>query len=108
MLILNKDKVLKELVEEYPKRDDSLQAIILYGSVKKGNYTPSSDVDVLLLTREKKTTKELFADFKLEILSKYFVVINALYMENSEFKNSIEPIVDTIKKEGVIIWKRRN
>lgn len=107
MLLLNKDKVLENLIDKYPKIDQNLVRITLFGSVARNEYNPESDIDILLLTKNKKQTTELFSDFKLKILLNYNVVINAIYISEKEYQNSIEPIYNTIKKEGKILWEKK-
>jgi len=68
MLLLYKDKIINKLIKNYPKQDRNLIKIILFGSVAKEKYTPTSDIDVLLITTNKKATKEIFANFKIKIL----------------------------------------
>jgi len=107
MLLLNKDKVLENLIDKYPKIDQNLVRITLFGSVARNEYNPESDIDILLLTKNKKQTTELFSDFKLKILLNYNVVMNAIYISEQEYQNSIEPIYNTIKKEGKILWEKK-
>jgi predicted nucleotidyltransferase len=104
MLLLYKDKIISKLIEEFPIKDKNLIKIILFGSVAKENYTPESDIDILLVTKFKKKTLEFFLDFKMEILMQYKVIINAMYVTPDEYRKTFEPIYNKIKKEGRILW----
>jgi len=107
MLLLYKDKILNKLSKEYPKRDNNLIRIWLFGSVAKEDYKPNSDIDILLITKNKNETKDLFSDFKMEVLLKYNVLINAMYVKEEDFNHSIEPLYKEIKNEGIILWEKK-
>lgn len=107
MLLLYKDKILNKISKEYPERDNNLIRIWLFGSVAKEYYNPNSDIDILLITKNKKDTREHFSDFKMEVLLNYKVLINAMYVKEEEFDHSIEPIYKEIKNEGIILWEKK-
>ncbi|MHA1150700.1 MAG: nucleotidyltransferase domain-containing protein [Promethearchaeota archaeon] len=107
MLLLNNEKILEKLVKKYPPQDNYLLKIILFGSVAKGNFRPDSDIDILLLTKNPPETRNIFSDFKMEILLEYYVIINAMYTSEIEYERSLEPIYKVIKKEGKILWERK-
>jgi predicted nucleotidyltransferase len=107
MLYLHKDKIINQLVHKYPKIDKNIIKIILFGSVATKDYRPDSDIDILLISQNRTKTKQIFSDFKMDILLKYNVIINAMYVEEDEYSNTIEPIYKEIKKEGVILWEKR-
>ncbi|TFF85764.1 MAG: nucleotidyltransferase domain-containing protein [Promethearchaeota archaeon] len=107
MLLLYKDDILKKIGHKYPNHDHNLEKLILFGSVATEKYSPGSDVDVLLVTTNKRETNDLFSNFKMKILLKYSVIINALYASPREFNSSIEPIYSTIKNEGKLLWEKK-
>jgi len=107
LLLLYKEKVLQKLKEEYPAQDKDLDELILFGSVAKEQYSPESDIDIVLITNNKKLSSELFSNFRSRILMDYGVIINSLYITAAEFDKSIDPIYRTIKQEGIILWKKK-
>ncbi len=107
LLLLYKDKILKEISEEFPLIDSDLIEIILFGSVARDDFSPLSDIDLLLITENKKTTRKLFSHFRETIFAETGVVIPAIYLTPKEFENAIEPLYETIKEEGKIIWEKR-
>lgn len=107
LLLLYKDKILKEISQEFPKIDNDLIEIILFGSVARDDFSPLSDVDLLLITEKKQTTRKLFSCFREKIYAETGVVIPAIYVTPKEFENAIDPLYETIKKEGKILWKRK-
>lgn len=81
--------------------------IILYGSVARDDFTPYSDVDLLIITNNQQNTKKLFTQFANEIYDEKYVVLSSIFVSPSEFQNGIEPLYRNIKSEGIILWKRK-
>jgi predicted nucleotidyltransferase len=107
LLLLYKDKILKEISEEFPKTDNDLTEIIIFGSVARDDFSPLSDIDLLMITENKKKTRKLFSGFRENIYAETGVVIPAIYITSKEFDNAIDPLYQTIKQEGKTLWKRR-
>lgn len=107
MLLLNKEKIINDLIEKYPDIDDNLEKMILFGSVAKEQYNPNSDVDLLLITKDIKKSRKSLTDFKMKILLKYSVLVNSIYSIPNEFESEKEPIYNTIKKEGKVLWEKK-
>ncbi len=105
LLLLYRDEILKKISSEFPKIDRDLVEIILYGSVARDDFTPLSDIDILILTNNKQKTEELFSDFKFQIYLETCIVISTKYLTPAEFEISIEPLYKTIRKEGKSLWK---
>ncbi len=106
MLLLYKDEIIQKIYEGYPRIDDNLVELIVYGSVARGDYTPNSDIDLLLITKDKRKTKELFSDFRANLFAKFGILISAIYVSQDDFYFSFNPLYETIKKEGITVWKR--
>ena len=107
MLLIYKDEILRKLAQEYTKRDPNLIAIVLFGSVSRGDYKPNSDIDVILVTRNVKSTRKLFSEFSYDILLKTNVIVTAIYMTEKDYKNLRTPLTMKVKKEGRILWKKQ-
>ena len=73
-------RLLKKITRELSKIDD-LRAIIIYGSFARGDDTSRSDIDLFILTTDKKTQKKI-QDKVIEL--------------ESETGRSIQPTVRTI------------
>ncbi len=89
----------------------SLQEIILFGSTARGQDHPDSDIDIALVLDvasrdELKKVRDNVADIKMDLLLDWEVVINCLYFTKVEWEDSIEPIIRTIKQEGVVLWQK--
>ena len=107
MLLYYKDEIIHKLENEFPSTDKNLVKMILFGSVARNEPSPNSDIDLMLLTTNKKHTRESFSNFRSRILTDYGVLINALYSSEKEFRSGIEPIHSIIKDEGEILWKKK-
>ncbi|MHA1278404.1 MAG: nucleotidyltransferase domain-containing protein [Candidatus Helarchaeota archaeon] len=107
MLFLYKDDILKRISEEYPKLDDGVVTIILFGSVARDEYTPMSDIDLLIITTDRPRTSKLFSKYLEPIYSETSVVISPKYLMPDEFKSTLDPLYKIIKREGKVLWKRK-
>ncbi len=70
ILSVNYDELMKKLKEisaEIKNKLPSVQKIFLFGSFAKGNYTPESDVDILVILDKCETPfierRDIFIDF---------------------------------------------
>ncbi|MHA1266549.1 MAG: nucleotidyltransferase domain-containing protein [Candidatus Helarchaeota archaeon] len=107
MLLLYKDKILKEIGEEFPKLDIDLVEILVFGSVARDDFTPLSDIDILMITNNQKRTKEKFTRFIEQIYLETSIVVSPKYLTPIEFQNTIDPFYKIIKIEGKRLWKRK-
>ncbi|MHA1505967.1 MAG: nucleotidyltransferase domain-containing protein [Candidatus Asgardarchaeia archaeon] len=107
MLLIYKDKIIKRIAEEYPPLDRWLDAIILYGSVARGDFSPNSDIDLLLITRNIKSTKRIFSEFRTDLFIDTGVIITAFYVTPDVYYSSKDPFFKTVRKEGKIIWEKQ-
>ena len=107
MLVLYKDRILAELTNQLPKEDLGLKEIMLYGSVPRGDATPMSDIDLVLVTTDIMKTKQVFQDIRTQIFLKYSVPVTALYVSPEEYISSLDPLFISIRKVGVQLWKRK-
>lgn len=87
----------------------NLSKIIVYGSFARGDYSETSDIDIMILTTLSKVEIEhvenqifdLAYDFELE----YGIVINPVLENESHFNYWLGalPFYNNVEKEGVII-----
>ena len=80
MLLIYKDEILKKLAQEYPKLDPNLLAIVLFGSVSRGDYKPNSDIDVILVTKNVKSTRSQDHDSISRAYYAAFFAVKALLL----------------------------
>ena len=103
VIAMNIAKVLREFREELEKiLGDKLSDVILFGSYARGGQSKESDVDVLIIVREKTTLEEEneISRLCLRFLIKYGVVISAITYPEKVFVLE-SSFVREVKKEGI-------
>lgn len=104
-----KDEMRRQLVLELSKIfGKSIEKIILYGSVARGDDTPESDIDIAVILHD--YTKEMYNDMMeclVEMDSQYNKVFSVLLIDYDKFVywEDVIPFYKNINKEGVILWK---
>jgi len=86
------------------KIKDKIDLMILFGSQAKGNATLRSDIDLLIMHKDKDIGF-------LEVIKKIDKKINPMFLNIKTFKADIKnkpPFYDNLKKEGVILFIRKN
>jgi len=90
-------KILKEF-EPVGKK----AKIILFGSLARGDYRLDSDIDLAIITKDKKLTK-LASSIADKILAEYGKVVSLKFIEDKDFEEEGNPLVEEIKK-GIVIY----
>ena len=85
---------------------DRLEAVYLYGSRARGDAQPDSDIDVLVVLRDKfdyfemiKQTSYLTADLSLE----YETVISCVFVTKENYEQRRTPLLINIRREGMLV-----
>jgi len=89
---------------------DQLIAIVLFGSQARGDATPDSDFDVLIVLKDPVNTVreiEQTGYFLSPLCLKYSVVICNLFFSATRFENEQTMLMQNIRKEGVYIYDKR-
>lgn len=86
---------------------NSLQSIILYGSVARGTHTEESDVDIAVIVR--KYTEEMhdkMVDFTVDLELEYDKILSVLLIDYDSFKEweDVLPFYKNVKREGILLW----
>jgi predicted nucleotidyltransferase len=108
-MVLNQEHIKKILFEFKDYVKDILQSkfveFILYGSYARGDYEFGSDVDVLLLVKEKLTKKEKDrVSIKASELSlKYDIVISCFIYIYQAYETWETPFLINVRGEGIKI-----
>ena len=99
------DRVVDGVREIY---GDSLDKIILYGSVARGTNTEESDVDIAVITNDMSEEKEdMLTDLSADLSLDYDVLTSIISIEKSNFEEwkDYSPFFINVMKEGIILWK---
>lgn len=86
---------------------DSVNRIILYGSVAKGTQTSESDVDIaVIINGYTKTMHDAMTDFIVDLELEYNKVLSVLLIDYDKFKEweNVMPFYKNVKKEGIQLW----
>jgi predicted nucleotidyltransferase len=98
-------KLMKELKEGLVRiYGDRLKGVYLYGSYARGDYREGSDVDVMILLKDYKNywdelrrSSQLASDISLE----YDVTVSRLLIKETQWQESVIPVVRNIHRDGV-------
>lgn len=91
------------LLEKLPNQ---VERIVLYGSKARGDSTPDSDLDVLVVVNGDSSIRREIESPGFELLMKYKTFIQPVWMSVEETQHW-KPLLDSIWKEGVELWRRR-
>jgi len=105
--ILLEEKIfsaVKELTINCPE----IQRVILFGSVAKSRETVASDVDILIEVEE---SKERFIDRPLpfkDFFKEVDLSLDLFVYTQEEIERRNIPLVNTVLREGKVLFDRRN
>jgi len=94
-------RILKKIAKELSKTKD-VKAVILYGSLARGEFTSRSDVDLFILTTEDKTQKEIY-DKIIELESEIGRNIQPTVRTITELQRTDTGLLQNIFQEGKIL-----
>lgn len=89
---------------------DDLNAIVLYGSCARGDFSVDSDIDIALLTNcdriRAKEYNDLLAGIATKIAMNHYAVVNFVCLPKLEFveKKSWYPYFRNIDMEGEVLY----
>ena len=101
--------ILNRLTTVFSTVSDILQ-IVVFGSRSRGGSNDSSDLDILVLVKEKNsTTFPTILSLKSNALNDIedFTYVNVFPVRESEFYSSPNTFHQKVQKEGITIWNRK-
>ena len=106
---MDREAVLKLLEELKAKMKetlgDKLVGLLLFGSYSRGDYSASSDVDLVILAdgelsrAERDTIDDLIAEYSL----RHDLVISAIVYPSKIFQEYSTPFLLSVKEDGIAI-----
>lgn len=93
----------EEITERYPEQ---IESVILFGSVARGLPVSGSDIDILILVKDKNAVDEVNDEawsLRDKYLDKQGIPINIITQTTEEFKRNLrndQPLESKIKQEG--------
>ncbi len=102
-------RIKSELDRLIPKiiANRDVEKIILFGSHARGNPTPHSDLDICVLTREKKRKIEILQDISVECAFETEFPLDILVYSPEEFMHRADSrtsIESSILRNGVVVY----
>ncbi len=101
-----KEELVQGLTEIFQR---NMSAIILYGSVARGDATDESDIDIAIVIKKEMDvqTKKRFISWAadMDIRHERVFSIVDIQEENMEKWERILPFYQNIRKEGIVLWK---
>jgi uncharacterized protein len=91
------------LQQEYQER---LDRVILFGSEARGEATPESDIDILIVLKDPVNAGaeiERTSQFIAQLCLKHSVLISRLFMPQSRFETESSPLLRNIRQEGILM-----
>ena len=88
-----------------------LKSVILYGSYARGDYTPESDIDIMILVDLKQEKIDEYSDEMSELIYEYNIEYNIWMMpvvkNEDHFMKWVEayPFYSNVQREGVILYE---
>lgn len=111
-----KNKRISELLDVLKQKfNQDLLSIVLFGSIVKGNFTITSDIDVLVVCeasiKDWRARDELILDITGSIELKYATPIHMILVSRDEISHAIEsvyPLMLEIYEANEIIYDKEN
>ena len=95
---------INELTCRYP----FIEQVILYGSKARGDSIEGSDIDILIVTEYSipREIKYLISDIIYNHELEHDIIISAIIVPQSDYRNKISPFLINVRKEGIVIWSK--
>ena len=109
-------KIISELTSILKQKfNQDLLAIVLFGSIVKGNFTTTSDIDVLVvcenLIEDWRARDKMTQELTEEIELKYATSIHMAFVSRSEISHAIDsvsPLMLEIYEANEVIYEKDN
>lgn len=96
-----RDNVLKKL-------SDRVQSIVVYGSLARGEATEDSDIDMLVVSRDKELREKLSdISYEVDFENDFETFITPIHLTRDELEHRVNvgsPFILKILQEGVILY----
>ena len=88
--------------------NSNIEKVILYGSVARGTNDKDSDVDIMVIVKNKldEFTEDKLSDFIVDMNLKYDKVFSVIDVNVHEFIKWADtlPFYKNVNREGIVLW----
>jgi predicted nucleotidyltransferase len=99
--------ILRELRQAFETLyGDRLAQMLLYGSQARGDATPESDIDVLVVLQtvgDFDKEREQMMDIVVDLSLKYDVLVSAMLMPMERYRYGQGGLLTNVRREGILI-----
>jgi len=101
-------RYLEILNQAYRKH---ISAVVLFGSVARGDWSPESDIDLLIVTvNGNSSLKDEISMACFDIMIETGVILSPLVMDRETFewhKKYRDPLFNQIQRDGIDLWTNK-
>jgi len=96
------------IINDLAKKHPSIKKVILYGSKARGDFLEDSDIDLFFVcdANVPRSVKYEIYDNIYEYELLYNIVVSAIFISETDFRDKVSTFIMMVKKEGVILWSR--
>jgi len=84
---------------------------VVYGSLARGKYTKDSDIDILIIGRDKKDWGKISEiAYEIDFENEFRTLITTTFLTKDEFEYRLkagDPFISNVLKEGVALYDTR-
>ena len=99
-----KERLVKELEER-------IEAVVLYGSVAKGEAHDASDIDIMVIAKDVEHLREAISRIRYDIDLEHGTLTTLVYLTPGEIEDRVRKgsaFITKVLKEGVALYGREN
>ena len=98
----NRFELAKDFAEKI--KSDDVKLIILYGSVARGQDTPESDIDILIVSKNVDELRSKVNELAVDVILDYGEIISPHLMTEDHFNKTKDFLfLSNVLKEGVVL-----
>jgi predicted nucleotidyltransferase len=91
--------------QQYGQR---LVKLVLFGSQARGDFKPSSDIDVLVVLKDpldEQSDLDKILDFQVDVSLNEAELLNCIFMGENEFQTCQSLLVRNIQQDGIVFYE---
>lgn len=113
---LEMSRIQKEAVSRYLEilnqaYRENISTVVLFGSVARGDWSPESDIDLLIVTvNGNPSLKDEISMACFDIMIETGVILSPLVMDQETFewhKKYRDPLFNQIERDGIDLWTNK-